>query len=107
GAPPSPPEVVTVVGAKLGPNSLGAIEYLRDHPELMARLSEPFAVAVDEKDIGRLGISRIGERAEITGRRVRVVGTVKGYPSIGGPYVFCSLETARALLREPPDSATY
>jgi putative ABC transport system permease protein len=107
GAPPAPPEVVTVVGSKLGPHSLGAIQYLRDHPELMARLAEPFAVVVDEGDLGRLGIRRVGERAEITGRRVRVVGTVKGYPSIGGPYVFCSLETARALLREPADGTTY
>ncbi len=106
-APPATPEVITVVGARLGPRSLGAVEYLRGHPELMAKLAEPFTVAVDVSDLGRLGVRRLGEQAEVAGRRVRVVGTVRGYPSLGGPYVFCSLETARVLLRDPAGTATY
>jgi putative ABC transport system permease protein len=105
--PPATPEVITIVGAKLTPGSLGAVEYLRDRPELMAKLIEPFTVAVDESELGRLGVRRVGEQAEVTGRRVRVVGTVRGYTSIGGPFVFCSLETARVLLREPDGNATY
>jgi putative ABC transport system permease protein len=32
---------------------------------------------------------------------------VRGYKSLGGPYVFCSLDTARALLRYQSDEATY
>jgi putative ABC transport system permease protein len=105
--PPATPEVITIVGAKLTPGSLGAVEYLRERPELMAKLIEPFTVAVDESELGRLGVRRVGEQAEVTGRRVRVVGTVRGYTSIGGPFVFCSLETARVLLREPEGNATY
>jgi putative ABC transport system permease protein len=106
-APPATPEVITVVGARLGPDSLGAIEYLRTHTDLMARLAEPFTVAVDEAELGRLGVRRLGDQAEISGRRVRVVGTTRGYTSISGPYVFCSFETARALIRDPAGGASY
>jgi putative ABC transport system permease protein len=107
GTPPGTPEVVTVVGTRLGTESLGAVEYLRQRPDLMARLAEPFTVVVDEAELGRLGVRRIGNQAEVTGRRVRVVGIIRGYTSISGPYVFCSLDTARVLLREPPAGATY
>ena len=106
-APPAPPEAVTVYGTKLGPDSVGAVQYLRDHPDLMARLAEPYAVAVDERDLDRLGVRRVGEQAEVTGRRVRVVGFVRGYRSLGGPYVFCSTDTARQLLKYPRGECSY
>jgi hypothetical protein len=32
---------------------------------------------------------------------------VKGCRSLGGPYVFCSLDTARAVLHYQPDEVTY
>ena len=41
------------------------------------------------------------------GQRVRVVGLVHGLKSIGGPYIFCSIATARQLLRLRPDQTTY
>jgi putative ABC transport system permease protein len=104
---PGVPEVVTVVGARLAPDSLGAVEYLRDHPDLMARLTEPNTVAVDESEFRRLGLTKFGDQAEVAGRLVRVVGVVKGYKSIGGPYVFASLETARTMLRDPAGTTTY
>ncbi len=104
---PATPEVITVVGTKLGPGSLGAVEYLRAHPEIMAKLLEPNSVAVDESDLGRLGIRGVGEQAEVFGNRIKVVGLVKGYRSIGGPYIFCSIETARKLVRDPPGGVTY
>src|SRR5262249_25747978 len=44
---------------------------------------------------------------EIYGSRVRLVGTVRGVKGITGAYVFCSIQTARQLLRVPPDQATY
>ncbi len=104
---PSTPEVITVVGSKLDPGSLGAVEFLRDDPVLRTKLSEPFTVAVDESEIDRLGIKKIGDQAEVAGRLVRVVGFVKGYKSLGGPYVFCSIETARVMIRDPNGSSTY
>jgi len=104
---PATPEVITVVGSRLESGSLGAVEYLRAHPDLMAKLREPNTVAVDDSDLGRLGIRGIGEEAEVFGTRIRVVGLVNGYRSLGGPYVFCSTETARKLMRDPPGGVTY
>jgi putative ABC transport system permease protein len=100
-------EVCTIVGTRLDPQSLAAVEAIRTDPEMLARLSEPGAVAVDESEFSRLGISGVGDSAEILGLRVRVVGVVKGYKSVGGPYVFCSMDTARAVLRYQNDEATY
>lgn len=107
--PGTPPvtEVCTVIGSKLDPNSLGAIQDLRNHPHLLSALTEPFTVVVDESELRRLGIRGLGEKAEIIGRRVRVVGTVKGYKSLAGPYVFCSIETARHLVRAQSDEVMY
>jgi putative ABC transport system permease protein len=100
-------EVCTVVGSRLDPHSLAAVEAVRTNPELLARLSQPLAVAVDESELRRLGIRGEGERAEVFGRTVQVVGLVKGYRSLGGPYLFCSLDTARLLLGYRHDEVTY
>ena len=100
-------EVCTIVGTRLHAESLAAVEAVRTNPELMARLSEVQTVAVDESEVGRLGIRGTDEYAEILGVRVRVVGLVKGYKSLGGPYVFCSVDTAKVLLKYLPDEVTY
>lgn len=100
-------EVCTVIGTRLDPESLAAVEGVRTDPELLARLSEPWTVAVDESEIGRLGIPGSGAIVDIFGYRVRVVGLVKGYKSLGGPYVFCSIDTARALMAYRSDQVTY
>lgn len=100
-------EVCTVVGTRLAADSLGAVEAVRTNPQLLAELSVFGAVVVDEGELGRLGISGVGDVADVLGFRVRVVGLVKGYKSLGGPYVFCSLETARALMRYQTDEVTY
>jgi putative ABC transport system permease protein len=50
----------------------------------------------------------VGERAEISGSTVRVVDMVHGMKSIAGPFVFCSVETARHLLyRQIANQTTY
>jgi putative ABC transport system permease protein len=100
-------EACTVVGSRLDPNSLAASETLRTNRNLLAQLSEFGTVVVDESELGRLGIQGIGDAAEVSGVHVRVVGLVSGYKSLGGPYVFCSLETARALLHYQSDETTY
>jgi putative ABC transport system permease protein len=104
---PATPEVITVVGARLDPDSLGAVAALRENPELLVKLAEPGAVAVDESELGRLGIEGPGAQADVLGRRAKVVGLVQGYKSLGGPYVFCSVETARWLLKDPGSGVTY
>jgi putative ABC transport system permease protein len=100
-------EICTVVGTRLDPNSLAAVEAVRGDKDLLARLSERGAVAIDQSELSRLGIRSIGQDADVFGVRVRVVGLVTGYKSLGGPYVFCSLDTARALLRYQSDEVTY
>jgi putative ABC transport system permease protein len=86
-----------IIGARLDGSSLGAVNDLT--PQMRTLLTEPGAIVVDATDLGRLGLTHgVGECAEIMGKKVRVVGLVHGFKSIWGPYVFCSMETARRLL---------
>jgi putative ABC transport system permease protein len=98
-------ELCMVIGSRLGDNALGHVEQLT--PDLRAKLTEPGAIVVDESDLGRLGIPGVGATAEVSGHRVRVVGLTRGLKSLAGPYVFCSLNTARPLIRALPDQTTY
>ena len=100
-------EVCTIVGTRLDADSLGAVEGVRNRPDLLVKLAEPGAVAVDASELGRLGISGVGADADILGVRVHVVGLVTGYKSLGGPYLFCSADTARNMLKYMPGDATY
>ncbi len=98
-------ELVLVIGTRLGPDSIGAIKQLT--PEHRTKLSEPNAVIIDDGEFERLGIQKVGDVAEILGRRVRVVDTVSGLRSLACPYLFCSLDTSRTLLRPPPGQCTF
>jgi putative ABC transport system permease protein len=100
-------EVVSIVGTRLDPRSLAAVEQVRTDLDLLAKLAEPNTIAVDEEELGRLGLRGVGDTAEIMGVRVRVVGLVKGCRSLGGPYVFCSQDTARAVLFYRSGEVTY
>jgi putative ABC transport system permease protein len=96
-----------IIGARLGRSSLGAVNDLT--PEMRILLTEPGAVVVDRTELARLGLRHgIGEQAEIVGHKVRIVGLVSGFKSIWGPYVFCSLQTARKILFQfQPDQVEY
>jgi putative ABC transport system permease protein len=98
-------ELCMVIGCALEPDSIGKVKELT--PEMCAALTEPEAIVVDESDVGRLGIKGVGDMAEISGRRVRVVGLTKGLKSLAGPYVFCNRTTARERLRLLPGQCTY
>ncbi len=98
-------DLCVVLGSRLENDSLGAISELT--PELRAKLTEPGAVVVDESELGRLGIKGVGDSAEILGYRVRVVGLTKGLKSMAGPYVFCSLRTARPFIRLREDQSVF
>jgi putative ABC transport system permease protein len=99
-------ELCIVIGCRLEDNALGAVNALT--PELREKLTEPNSVVIDEAELPRLGLTiGVGETGEILGRKVRVVGLIKGYSSLAGPYVFCSLGTARPMLRLKPDQASY
>ncbi len=91
-------ELCTVIGSALGDDALGAVRELT--PELRERLTEPGSVVADETELGRLGFQQVrGRRPEVIGRRVRLVGTVKGLKSLAAPYLFCSLQTAHLLFQ--------
>jgi putative ABC transport system permease protein len=98
-------ELCVVVGSRLEKGSLGLLDKIT--PDKRGKLTEPRAIIVDQSDMSRLGIERVGDYAEIGGNRVRVVDTVQGFKSLAGPYVFCSLATARELLRLSPDHTIF
>jgi putative ABC transport system permease protein len=98
-------ELCLVIGSRLADDSLGALKNLT--PELRDRLTEPGTVVIDESDKARLGVRGVGDTAEITGMRVRVVGFTHGLKSLAGPSVFCSVATSRPILRLLPGQVTY
>lgn len=100
-------EVCMIIGTYLDTHSIAVIEPLRQRPELLDQLREPGAVVIDRSELGRLGVRKIGDKAEVMGRTVHIVGLLDGVNSLGGAYVFCSIDTARALLHYWRQDATY
>ena len=100
-------ELCMVIGSRLAADALGVVDALT--PPMRRDLEEPGAIVVDASDLQRLGIQGVDSTAEISNQRVRVVGLTHGLPSLAGPYVFCSLTTARNLLgvRVQSDQVTY
>jgi putative ABC transport system permease protein len=98
-------ELCIVTGSRLDDGALGPVRELT--PDLRWRLTEPGAIVVDQGELDRLGIHGVGDVAEITNQRVRVVGLVHGLRSLSGPYIFCSIPTARGLLRLTNEQTTY
>jgi putative ABC transport system permease protein len=98
-------ELCMIVASKLEEDSLGRVKELT--PDMCAKLSQPMSVVVDESDLDRLGVTGVGDTAEVAARRVTVVGLTRGIKSLGGPYVFCNIETGKMLLRVLPDQITY
>ena len=96
-----------IIGTRLDSNSICAVEPIRHNPKLLAALAEEGTVLIDRSDGDRLGIEKVGEKAVIMTRTVRVVGFVEGVRSLGGAYVFCSDRTARMILGTWSSQATY
>jgi putative ABC transport system permease protein len=71
-------------------------------------LSTPDGVAIDRTYFGRLGVTRIGDTTEIRGKRARVVAITNGIRSFTTtPYVFTSLDHAKAYIGASPDRISY
>jgi putative ABC transport system permease protein len=106
-------DLCIVMGCWLGDDAIGPVLAL--DPDLRDRLVEDGAVVVDESELERLDIRDAAEQiadgggaqAKINGKTVRIVGLVKGMKSIAGPYVFCSLQTARRLCNFGNDQTVY
>ncbi len=98
-------ELCLIIGTRLTPDAMGPVKQLT--PEHRALISMPGNVIIDEDEWHRVGVSKIGDTAEINGKRVRIVGTVSGLRSLAGPFVFCSLETAKMILRPVEGQVTF
>jgi putative ABC transport system permease protein len=100
-------ELCIIIGSCLDDDNLGSLDELT--PELRNALTEPNAIVIDSGERRRLGVTGVGDYAEINKVKVRIVGEVSGLKSLAGPYVFCSRPTARLLLRNmtPRDTTTY
>ena len=71
-------------------------------------LATPNAIAVDRSYFRTLGITGLDASAEIRRQRVRVVAATNGIRSFTmTPYVFMSIDRARAYIGISPDEATY
>lgn len=81
-----------IIGFDTSPNSLGIPIPFSD--ELRRALLEPGAVVVDEADLPKLSVNP-GDTAELNNKRVKLVGTVKGFRNLMGSNVFMSAQTAK------------
>ena len=61
-------------------------------------------MVVDRSEAGKLG-ARIGDRIEIDGHRLRLIGLSEGLRSIGSTYVFLSQQTLRSLVEREADAS--
>jgi putative ABC transport system permease protein len=100
-------ELCLCIGCSMNLDSLGAVKELT--PEMRILLTQPGSVVVDQAELERLGVKGVGDKAEINKQTVQIVGLIKGFKSLAGPYVYCSRETARNLLRivMPTDHTTF
>jgi len=101
-------ELCFLLGSLMDDGTSGAATLLSK--EQREALTMPYAIVVDESDVKRLALDKTGDgEPKINGKKVHLVGTVKGLKSLAAPWVFCSLHTARQLMGQmlPPDHVTY
>jgi putative ABC transport system permease protein len=71
-------------------------------------LATPNGIVIDRSYFKRLGITGIGQSAEIRDQKVRVVAVTNMIRSFTtAPFIFTTLERARAFLNAAPNSDTY
>lgn len=98
-------EEIEVVGLPPGGNL--AVPWTPDPPEA-SRLLEPRGVIVDRGEQARLGVRGVGDNAEMSGRRVRVVGFTTGLRSFTTtPYAIMRHADAAASSAAAADSTSY
>ena len=75
----------------------GAVTLPKDFGDgLVQALQEPYAVAIDQSSLNRLGV-QLGDKAKINGLTVSVRGTTNTYPSMLNAMVFMSRQTGKLL----------
>jgi putative ABC transport system permease protein len=68
----------------------------RLQPEVWRALQEPYAVAIDKSALARLGV-KLGDKATLNGKTVRVRAVIEGYPNMMQAMVVMSRDTLRLL----------
>jgi putative ABC transport system permease protein len=75
----------------------GAVTLPTDYTETIRQaLLEPYAIAIDETQLKRLGV-KLNDEASINGKTVRVRAVLTGYPNINNASVVASRDTLRLL----------
>ncbi len=85
---------VYIVGVYTSPGAMALADALPS--DLRAAIAVPGSVVVDAADLHKLQV-RVGDLAEINGRRVRVVGVTHGLRGLGGVNAIASIATTRSL----------
>lgn len=89
--------VTTYVDVNLVDTRPGAVTLPVDFTEETRRaLMEPYAVAIDESQLKRLGV-KLGDEASLNGKTVRVRAILTGYPNINNASITVSRDTLRLL----------
>lgn len=71
-------------------------------------LKRPDGISFDEVDAAKLGDPDVGDWLEVNGHRAHLVARTSGITGfITMPYLFTTIDTARALSQIPADSASY
>jgi putative ABC transport system permease protein len=74
----------------------------------LAGLGVRDAVIVDKTYLAELGISGVGDTAQVGASRVRVTGLTEGIRSFTvTPFIFTTMNRARSLIDMPADNITY
>lgn len=78
-------------------------------PALRRAIEMPDAVLVDAAELAKLGV-KLGDEAELAGKRVKVAGVTHGLRALGGANVIASVQTTRRIspwLRIFDDQTAY
>jgi len=94
-----------VVGTETGVNKTVPWDIIEGSIDSLAT---PYGVAVDKTYFNELGISQLGDQAEVNGNLVAVSTVTQGIRSFTTlPYVFTTLQRARSLLDAGSDQSSY
>ena len=83
-----------------------AVTLPNDYPDAVrVALMEPYAVAIDQSDLKRLGV-KLGDTASLRGKAVYVRAVLHGYQSTEQAAVVVSRDTMSMIARNPPGGPT-
>ena len=89
--------VTTYVNVNMVDTRAGAVNLPVDFTEATrVALMEPYAVAIDESQLARLGV-KLGDDATLNGKTVRVRAILQGYPDINNASVTTSRDSRRLM----------